>query len=98
MEKRSFDDRTSKWVDEKVVKDEPIVTPKIEEPKTSLARIVLQHNIGTLIVQGAVSGNVYRFYGAGYSLEVDTRDLPELLARKRGGCCGSEANPYFSLV
>lgn len=93
MESRSFDDRTSKLGT--VVKDEPIVT-RIEQPKTT--RIVLQRNIGTLIMKGAVTGNEYRFYGAGYELDVANEDLPDLLSKKRGGCCGSTASPYFSLV
>ena len=93
MESRSFDGRTSELG--KVVTDKPIVT-RIDEPKTT--RIVLQRNIGTMIVRGNVTGTEYRFYGAGYQLDVANEDLEDLLSKKRGGCCGSVASPYFVLV
>lgn len=86
MEKRSSNGRDSRV---KVVTDEL-------PPKT--VRIILQKNIGTLKVRGIVTGNLYIFHNAGCELDVDARDLSDLLSKKRGGCCNSPASPYFALV
>lgn len=48
-----------------------------------------------LIVIGSVSGNRYEFPRGGATLEVDERDVPEMLQKMYGGnsCCGSNAKP-----
>lgn len=51
---------------------------------------------GIVEVTGTVTGNKYRFNGAGDSQSVDIRDKDELLNKKRGrACCGG--NSYTSI-
>ncbi len=97
MEKRSNDGRNSERVE--VVRDVPVITPKADTPKT--VRLVLQKNYKPLIVQGSVTGNIYKFYGAGFVLEVDERDAPVLLQKgtNQVSCCGgANAYPYFAML
>lgn len=43
----------------------------------------------TVEVTGTVSNTKYVFHGAGTTLEIDERDVDELLNKKRGrACCG----------
>jgi hypothetical protein len=52
-------------------------------------------------VQGSVTGNIYKFYGAGFVLEVDERDAPVLLQKgiDKVSCCGgAKAYPYFAML
>jgi len=94
MEKRSIDGRNSKRVE--VVRDVPV---KADAPKT--VRLVLQKNYKPLIVRGSVTGNIYKFYGAGFVLEVDERDAPVLLQKgiDKVSCCGgAKAYPYFAML
>jgi hypothetical protein len=63
----------------------------------------LQSNFpGTLNVIGPVSRKLYKFPRGGARLEVDTEDVPGLLAKTFGGksCCGSRAKPlpYFNVI
>jgi hypothetical protein len=95
MAKRSIDGRDSKRV-EVVIDDAPV--QEVETPKT--VRLVLLKNYNPFIVRGAVTEKTYRFYGAGYSLEVDKEDAEGLLSRQSEvSCCvGTIGSPYFSLV
>lgn len=54
----------------------------------------------TLVIQGPVTGNEYRFPGAGSIVDVDERDVEGLLEKKNlRSCCGVDhPTPYFSLV
>lgn len=90
MEIRSFDDRSSL----RVKVDEE---PKAEEPKT--VRITLLRQVN-LTVTASVTKNIYKFFGAGSTVSVDTRDAPELLSKVRGqSCCGgSSPQHYFVLA
>lgn len=54
-----------------------------------------------LIYDGQVSGRHYEWTRAGAILEVDERDVPELIAKRLGGktCCGSQdGNLIFEVV
>lgn len=52
-----------------------------------------------LIYDGRVSGQRYEWRRAGAIVEVDERDVPELLAkRSKKPCCGQEPNKYFQLA
>jgi len=76
---------------------EPIIL-QINLPKAITLPIVLLQNVN-LKITGAVSGNLYEFYGAGYVVEVDERDIPAFLAKTTGRpCCSDKASPYFRLV
>lgn len=90
MEKRSKDE----WYGKSRVKVAEAVT------KSPTVRLVLQRNI-ILNYTGKVTGNLYRFYGAGSIVEVDERDVPAMLAKdanKRSCCSGVETIPYFQIV
>lgn len=55
-----------------------------------------------LIYNGQESGQRYEWNRAGAIVEVDEKDVPELLAKRLGGrtCCGSdrEGNKIFEIV
>jgi hypothetical protein len=95
MEKRSIDGRNSFRV-EVVVDDAPV--QEAETPKT--VRIVLLKNYNPFIVRGSATGNIYKFLGVGYSLDIDKEDAEGLLnKRQETSCCvGTIGSPYFSLV
>ncbi len=93
MEKRSSDERDSERVE--VVKEKPV-----KRFKAKTVRIVLLRS-KIVNTKGSVTGNMYRFPGAGSILYVDERDAPALLAKGAGGtscCSGIPVSPYFKLV
>lgn len=49
---------------------------------------------------GQISGELYEWVKAGAIVEVDERDVPELLAKRPGKkpCCGGERKPIFELA
>lgn len=49
---------------------------------------------------GQVSGQLYEWIKAGAIVEVDERDVPELLKRRLGAktCCGGGTNSIFQLA
>lgn len=54
-----------------------------------------------LIYDGQETGKHYEWTRAGAILEVDERDVPELIAKRLGGktCCGSQdGNSIFEIV
>ena len=90
MDKRSSDE----WNGERV----KVIEPVTEEIKT--VRLVLQKALN-LKVFGSVTGKEYFFPGAGSVLDVDERDVSELLqkgANRRSCCGGSPPSPYFSVL
>jgi len=115
MESRMYDGRNSKRVkvsrrspkdkdedvvlEDKKVEEEPEIKSKREyKPKT--VRLVLQKR-KKVKTKGSVSGKEYFFDGAGSDVEVDERDVPELLAKGAGrkNCCGgAQPTPYFQIV
>jgi len=44
------------------------------------------------------SGERYVFDGSGVEVKVNALDVQELLAKRRGGCCGAVPSPMFELV
>lgn len=70
------------------------VVEEITPPDTINQRI--QSLIDAYIVyNGQVTGKRYEWVGAGAIAEVDERDVPELLAKRRGKkpCCGEQERP-----
>lgn len=88
-----MDERTDLNWNSKRIKVNPPVT---QESKT--ARLVLLRNAHYKIY-GSVTGKEYFFHGAGYSLDIDERDVPALLAMRRNSCncSGMPGQPYFEL-
>ena len=90
MEKRSF----SEWVG--IVEDELEEVSSIQVKQEPPASVWLRSQYpGNVIVEGKVSGNRYVFNGSNSTLEVDARDVPEMLEKRFGGnsCCGSGVGP-----
>jgi len=44
------------------------------------------------------SGERYVFDGSGVEVKVNALDVNELLAKRRGGCCGATKSPMFELA
>lgn len=82
----------TKWHSKRVEVDFPVP----EEIKT--VRIVLLRNINLKII-GPVSGKEYFFPGSGSMVEIDERDAPTMLEKRRNNsCCSGMAGlPYFEL-
>ena len=99
MAKRSIDesDRNRVETDSEVEEIQQFVD--FDLPAPVVQQLVLLKDL-TLIVRGPVSGNEYRFHGAGSIVDVDERDVDALLKKdSRRSCCGSDVpTPYFSLV
>lgn len=74
----------------------PDLEKELEE-KYTIETISITNLIDAIVeVTGTVTGNKYRFNGAGDSQPVDIRDKDELLNKKSGrACCGGES--YTSL-
>jgi hypothetical protein len=68
----------------------PALEVEIEEKYNNPASVSVVCLIdATVEVTGTVSNTKYVFHGAGTALEVDERDVDELLNKKRGrACCG----------
>jgi hypothetical protein len=68
----------------------PTLEVEIEEKYNNSAFVSVVCLIdATVEVTGTVSNTKYVFHGAGTALEVDERDVDELLNKKRGrACCG----------
>jgi hypothetical protein len=68
-----------------------------ELPKT--IRIMLMIDM-LLTCQGAVTGKTYQFNRGGSVVEVDRRDVENMLTKGRNttSCCGSISSPYFEIV
>jgi hypothetical protein len=90
MDVRSNNEWNSKRVE---VRDNPV--PKVVY-KT--IRLVLLRNTN-LKIRGSVTGKEYFFRGAGSEVDVDERDAPKMLERKRNNSCcsGMLGQPYFGL-
>lgn len=98
MEKRSVSERDSKRVevsDTKVEKEEP----KVQASET--VRLVLLRDLKVNTI-GKSTGKLYRFYGAGYTLDVDINDAEEMLKKRSGACGGCPSSigptPYFDII
>lgn len=100
MAKRSIDESNRDRVETEEGKVEEIPSlVDFDLPGPVVQQLVLLKDL-TLIIRGSVSGNEYRFNGAGSIVDVDERDVEELLRKdSRRSCCGSDQpTPYFSLV
>lgn len=94
MAKRTDSSGDGEWV-----KGEPeVIELDLSEEGFPSKPVVLTKDLIMQVV-GAVSGVLYTWNGAGSVVNVDERDLPELLS-KRGGrsCCGSIPTPYFMIL
>ena len=95
MEKRSVSERDSKRVE--------VSDKKVEEenkaPET--VRLVLLRDLKLNII-GKSTGKLYRFFGAGYQLDVDSNDAEEMLKKRSGACGGCPSSigptPYFDII
>jgi len=99
MEKRSVSERDSKRVE---VSDKKVEEPKKETNKASeTVRLVLLRDLKLNII-GKFTGKLYRFYGAGYQLDVDSNDAEEMLKKRSGACGGCPSSigptPYFEII
>lgn len=79
--------------------EKDIVAPFEPEVTINVTKQVQSLIDAHLIYDGRVSGQRYEWVRAGAIVDVDERDVPELLA-KRGmkSCCGQEPNRYFQLA
>jgi hypothetical protein len=72
---------------------------EISERATQAVRLMIDANVK---VTGSHSGDAYLFTGAGSVVDVDEKDVEELLAKRQGGrqCCGGTGygNVMFELV
>lgn len=67
------------------------------EAPASPVRLVLLRSTNLTIV-GPVTGNTYKFPGAGSYADVDALDAPGLLAKRSpSSCCSGETSPYFQV-
>lgn len=96
MEKRSDSEWDSKRVE--------VSDKKVEEPKKitqETVRLVLLRDLKLNII-GKSTGKLYRFYGAGYQLDVDSNDAEEMLKKRSGACGGCPSSigptPYFDII
>ena len=89
---------SSKWVS--IIEDHDEGNQVKQEPPVS---VWLRSNYpDRLIVIGSVSGERYEFPRGDSVLQVDERDVPEMLTKYFGGnsCCGSNVRPLpkFAIV
>jgi len=106
MEKRSDisrDDRVG--VDELEVIEEKIEKPKVKEEKEEKLtvseepdRVWVRLNYPSNVKMAGQSGERYVFPGIGSEVKVRVEDVEQLLARRRGGCCGAVPSFMFELV
>jgi len=98
MESRAYDAGRSERV--KVTRKSVKKTVKKAPIKTVRVRLLKNIRLNKI---GAATGIRYSFEFAGSEVDIDERDLPELLAKTTGTtCCGEGQNmspsPYFELV
>jgi len=95
MESRSSSERDSKRVK---VSDTKVETKK-ESSET--VRLILLRDLKLNII-GKSTGKLYRFFGAGYQLDVDSKDAEEMLKKRSGACGGCPSSigptPYFEII
>lgn len=87
----------------------PYEPPKVTVDKTTVKDTIIMTKVQSMfpanvVYIGPISGERYIFPGAGSILEVDSRDVPNMLAYRIGtsACCGgggsSDGNHVFQLV
>jgi len=106
MEKRSDisrDDRIG--IDELEVIEEKIEQPEakeIKEEKLTVSkepdRVLVRLNYPSNVKMAGQSGERYVFPGIGSEVKVRVEDVEQLLAIRRGGCCGAVPSFMFELV
>jgi hypothetical protein len=78
---------------------EKVEAPKKEKESTLPVQSLIDAKI---IATGYVTGNSYVFNGAGSVVDVDERDVENLLSKRQGGrqCCGGTdyGNAMFTLA
>ncbi len=86
----------------KIEPEKPVVAEKPRQLRIELSKIQLLFP-AHVIYTGAISGQRYDFPGPGSVLEVDSRDVPAMLAYRIGNsnCCGGgpvDGNHVFQTV
>ena len=66
----------------------------LEEPD----RVWVRNNYPSNVKMAGQSGEVYVFPGIGTEVKVRAEDVEQILARRRGGCCGAVPSFMFELV
>lgn len=99
MAKRNYTKRGSngvKFDNSDVSKKEPV--RETEQNSSYVPLRILLHT--TYKITGKVSGNSYIFKGAGSTVLIDSRDVPEILKKTSGGeCCGGAGSKsIFEIV
>ena len=99
----SRDDRIG--IDELEVIEEKIEEPKakdVKEEKLTVSkepdRVWVRLNYPANVKTAGQSGDRYVFPGIGSEVQVRVEDVEQLLAIRRGGCCGAVPSFMFELV
>ena len=106
MAKRSDISRDNRiGIDELEVIEEKIEQPEAEDVKEENLtvskepdRVWVRNNYPANVKMAGQSGEVYVFPGIGTEVKVRAEDVEQLLARRRGGCCGAVPSFMFELV
>ena len=90
------------------IDDSEFIEPKVEQPKVEKEeeltvleepdRVWVRNNYPSNVKMAGQSGEVYVFPGIGTEVKVRVEDVEQLLARRRGGCCGAVPSFMFELV
>jgi len=104
MEKRSDVSRDGR----DRIEEPEIIEPQAEQPKVEKEkeltvskepdRVWVRNNYPANVKMAGHSGEVYVFPGIGTEVKVRVEDVEQLLARRRGGCCGAVPSFMFELV
>jgi hypothetical protein len=71
------------------VKSHRLKTPK---------RVLVRSLYPAIVRVAGQSGESYVFEKSGAEVKVNALDVERLLAKRRGGCCGTVASPMFELA
>jgi hypothetical protein len=90
-------------VDDRVFIESKVKKPKVEKEKELAVskepdRVGVRNNYPANVKMAGQSGEVYVFPGIGTEVKVRAEDVEQLLARRRGGCCGAVPSFMFELV
>ncbi len=67
---------------------------RLKEPERVGVRSLYPANV----LWRGISGENYTFENSGAEVKVNSVDVKALLAKRRGGCCGTASSPMFELV
>jgi hypothetical protein len=103
MEKRSDVSRDGRDGIEEPEIIEPNTEPKVEKEEELTVskepdRVLVRLNYPSNVKMAGQSGERYVFPGIGSEVKVRVEDVEQLLAIRRGGCCGAVPSFMFELV